>query len=213
MKRRWHKRVFQALGFNRNATEAERKIMNTWFEDMGFSMERVLEACQKTTGISTPNINYVNKVLCNWKEEENNPKAVSKNNSVTVGEVNKYYELLRKVESEKAERSKQEVYRKVPRIKEIEDELNSSAAEMTKLIISDRVDKQEAMNALKEQTESLNIEEAFLLTDNGFQLDYMDVKYQCDLCQDTGMLETGERCQCFGQVTKDKIDLLMKQIK
>lgn len=187
--------------------------MNTWFEDMGFSMERVLEACQKTTGISTPNINYVNKVLCNWKEEENNPKAVSKNNSVTVGEVNKYYELLRKVESEKAERSKQEVYRKVPRIKEIEDELNSSAAEMTKLIISDRVDKQEAMNALKEQTESLNIEEAFLLTDNGFQLDYMDVKYQCDQCQDTGMLETGERCQCFGQVTKDKIDLLMKQIK
>ena len=57
-------------------------------------------------------------------------------------------------------------------------------------------------------TSSLSTEKAFLLTDNGFELDYMDIKYTCPHCKDTGILETGERCQCFGEVTKEKIQLI-----
>ena len=62
-KNHMYKRIFQALGFSRNATEQERKIMDTWFEEMEFSLDKVLTACSKTTGIANPNINYVNKVL------------------------------------------------------------------------------------------------------------------------------------------------------
>ena len=51
-------------------------------------------------------------------------------------------------------------------------------------------------------------EKAFLMTDNGFTPDYMDIKYDCSDCRDTGMLETGEKCQCLGEVTKEKIRLL-----
>ena len=70
-KNHMYKRIFQALGFSRNATEQERKIMDTWFEEMEFSLDKVLELCSKTTGIANPNINYVNKVLVNWYEELN----------------------------------------------------------------------------------------------------------------------------------------------
>ena len=52
-----------------NATEAERQMMDAWFDQMGYTMERVLEACNKTAGISSPNFNYVNKVLENWSSE------------------------------------------------------------------------------------------------------------------------------------------------
>ena len=51
--------------------------MDSWFETMDFSLEKVLTACSKTSGISNPNINYVNKVLLNWYEEQRSGKDKS----------------------------------------------------------------------------------------------------------------------------------------
>lgn len=205
-----YKRVFQALGFSRNATEEERRIMDTWFETMEFSLDRVLTACSKTSGISNPNINYVNKVLINWYEEQSSGNAGggSDKKEVTSGEVLKYYETLRQKNEEAAEERRQAVYDAVPRIREIEDELTGISSEMSKMIISDRVDKKEAMDRLKKKMDYLNTEKAFLLTDNGFEIDHMDVKHRCPECKDTGMLETGEKCKCFAEVTREKINLI-----
>lgn len=206
-----YKRVFQALGFSRNATEEERRIMDTWFDTMGFTLDRVLSACSKTSGITNPNINYVNKVLVNWYEEQNSGKAGGGTNGdkeLTGGEVMRYYELLRRKNEETAEERRQSVYDAVPRIREIEDELISISSEMSKIIISDRIDRQEAMDELKKKTDYLNTEKAFLLTDNGFEIDHMDLKYRCPECRDTGILETGEKCKCFAEVTREKINLI-----
>lgn len=205
-----YKRVFQALGFSRNATEEERRIMDTWFETMEFSLDRVIMACGKTSGISNPNINYVNKVLINWYEEETSGNAGggSDKKDVTSGEVLKYFEMLRQKNEDAAEERRKAVYDAVPRIRDIEDELTGISSEMSKMIISDRVDRKEAMEELKKRMDSLNTEKAFLLTDNGFEIDHMDVKYRCPECKDTGMLETGEKCKCFAEVTREKINLI-----
>ena len=205
-----YKRVFQALGFSRNATEEERRIMDTWFETMGFSLDRVLTACSKTSGISNPNINYVNKVLINWYEEESSGNAGggSDKKDVTSGEILKYFEMLRQKNEEAAEERRRAVYDAVPRIREIEDELTGISSEMSRMILSDRVDRKEAMEALKKRMDHLNTEKAFLLTDNGFEIDHMDVKHRCPDCKDTGMLETGEKCKCFAEVTREKINLI-----
>ncbi len=204
-----YKRVFQALGFSRNATEEERRIMDTWFETMEFSLDRVLTACGKTSGISNPNINYVNKVLINWYEEESSGNAGgSDKKDVTSGEVLKYFEVLRQKNEEAAEERRRAVYDAVPRIREIEEELTGISSEMSKMIISDRVDRKEAMEELKKRMDFLNTEKAFLLTDNGFEIDHMDVKHRCPECKDTGMLETGEKCKCFAEVTREKINLI-----
>ena len=205
-----YSRVFQALGFSRHATEEERRIMDTWFEDMNFSLEKVLSACSKTSGISNPNINYVNKVLVNWYDEQHSGRAGGEK-GLTTGDIMKYYELLRKQEEEEAENHRKEVYAAVPHIREIEDEITKSSAELSKIIISDRIDKEKAMTEIKHRIEALNTEKAFLLTDNGFELDYMEIKYRCSECRDTGILETGEKCLCFGEVTKTKIQMLTKQ--
>lgn len=205
-----YSRVFQALGFSRHATEEERRIMDTWFEDMEFSLEKVLSACSKTSGISNPNINYVNKVLVNWYDEQHSGKTGGEK-GLTTGDIMKYYELLRKQEEEEAENHRKEVYEAVPHIREIEDEIAKCSAELSKVIISGRIDKEKAMTEIKHRIEALNTEKAFLLTDNGFELDYMEVKYRCPKCRDTGILETGEKCLCFGEVTKTKIQMLTKQ--
>ena len=206
-----YKRVFQALGFSRNATEEERRIMDTWFETMEFTLDRVLSACSKTSGITNPNINYVNRVLVNWYEEQNSGNAAGSSGDkkeLTGGEVMKYYELLRQKNEEAAEDRRRAVYDTVPRIHEIEDELIGISSEISKMIISDRVDKASAMEALKAKMDRLNTEKAFLLTDNGFEIDHMDVKHRCPECRDTGILETGEKCKCFAEVTREKINLI-----
>lgn len=200
-------RVFQALGFSRRATEEEQRIMDSWFETMDFSLEKVLTACSKTSGISNPNINYVNKVLLNWYEEQQSGKTGSRK-ELTTSDITGYYSFLRMTEEQEAEQRRHEVYDKVPRIKEIEKEINGYSAELSKIIISNRVDRKQASDTIKHKVESLSTEKAFLLTDNGFELDYMDIKYTCPHCKDTGILETGERCQCFGEVTKEKIQLI-----
>ena len=200
-----YRRVFQALGFSRNPTEEERRIMDTWFEDLGFTMEKVLEACGKTAGIPSPSINYVNRVLINWHEERSAKTASGRSKDVSVSEIAAYYEMLRERDEAEAEKRRAEVYAAVPRIKEIEDSITACSAEISKLIISDAVDREKAVEEIKKKVEKLNTEKAFLLTDNGFELDHMDVKYVCPMCKDTGILETGERCQCFGEVTREKI--------
>ena len=76
--------------------------------------------------------------------------------------------------------------------------------------MSDRVDKKEAIEQIREQIDEMSAQRAFLMTDNGFELDYMDVKYQCPDCKDTGKLETGERCPCHREITPQKIEALQK---
>lgn len=207
-----YKRIFVALGFSRNATEEEKRIMDTWFEELGFSLEKIITACGKTAGISNPNINYVNKVLRNWHEEKNVRDSSGKRKDITTSEIMKYYEELRRREEREADQHRREVYERVPRIQEIEKELNAGSRELSRIIISDAVDKKEVAERIKKKADSLNTEKAFLLTDNGFELDYMDVKYTCPYCRDTGMLETGERCKCFGEISREKIEM-MKDLK
>ena len=206
-----YKRVFRALGFARNATEEEMRIMDTWFETMGFTIDKVLTACSKTSGISSPNINYVNKILVNWYEEQHSKETKGSSAELTTSEIMQYYETLVRREEQEAEERRAQVYSKVPRIKEIEEDISRSSSEISKIIISDRVDKEKAMADVRNRIDSLNMERAFLLTDNGFEMDYMDIKYRCPQCKDTGMLETGERCQCFREITKEKINLITQQ--
>lgn len=201
-----YKRVFQALGFARNATEEEKRIMDSWFDTMGFSLEKVLSACSKTSGINNPNINYVNKILTSWHEESGGRGAgVKGDGEPTAGEIKRYYEALVRKEEEEAEQRRAQVYEKVPRIKEIEDELHNLNREISRIIISDRVDGDSAVADIRSRLDSLNMEKAFLLTDNGFEMDFMDIKYRCPQCKDTGILETGEKCQCFREITREKI--------
>ena len=202
-----YKRVFRALGFTRNWTEEEKRIMARWFDDMKFSIDTVLEACSKTSGISSPNINYVNRILENWHDEGGGPKA---SGEMTTSRKMKYYEILREREEQEAEERKQEVYSKVHRIKEIDEEESELGSKLSKIVVTDQIDKKEAIEKIRGKIDLLNTERAFLMTDNGFELDYMDIRYRCPQCRDTGMLETGERCQCFGEITAEKMNLLLK---
>lgn len=203
-----YRRIFRSLGFHRLPSEEEKRLMDLWFDKMNFDMETVLAACAKTAGISSPSINYVNRVLENWYAE--GKATVKSGNGPSTSEIMAYYELLRNREAAEADQRRQEVYERVPRIKEIDEEEQRLTTDLSKVILSGAENRKEQTERIRSEMDELNMEKALLLTDNDFELDYMDVRYTCQLCRDTGMLETGERCQCLEEITSEKIKMLKK---
>jgi DNA replication protein DnaC len=127
-----------------------------------------------------------------------------------TAEINRYYELLREKEEREADQRRAEVYEKLPQIREIDEEESRLGVSLSRLVVSDRIDKQEEIRKIKDTIDNLSAQKAFLLTDHDFELDYMDVRYRCPKCKDTGMLETGERCPCHREITPQKIKALQK---
>lgn len=92
-----------------------------------------------------------------------------------------------------------EIYRKIPAIKRIDEEIQNSGLNMSKTIISDPENYEETIIKAKEVIEALKMEKAYLLTESNIALDYMDLKYDCDSCQDTGYVDNARRCNCLKQ--------------
>lgn len=187
-----HRRVMKALGFNRNPGEKEREIISSWINEMGCSMDEILDACGKTSGISNPNINYVNKVLRN--------KRVKKTGKVKVSrkDVMQQYEKLRNIARSKAAQRKQEVYDKIPRIREIDEDIVNLSVEMTKNLTAGRLSANEKVSG---KAKALEKEKSRLMTENNIPQGYMDPKYNCPICKDTGLTESGQLCCCYEEIS------------
>lgn len=195
-----YKRVLRAMGFTRNATENEKAIMDTWFDDFDFSMDMILEACAKTSGISNPNMNYVNTVLMNWNKEKTGKDETGE---VTQKHVGEYYDFIREKAEREAKERKEEVYTAIPEIKKLDDQMKNNYISLTKTALGGGADKNEAMNRLKAENDKIRERIKMLLTENRVPVDYMEVRYKCPLCKDTGMTDEGIRCQCYIEREKE----------
>ena len=99
---------------------------------------------------------------------------------------------------------REEIYQKVPQIRQIEDEISSQAVRCArKLLDGDTNAKEE----LKQHIEDLREQKEVLLSAFGFPADYMEMHYACPECQDTGYVD-GRKCRCF---KKEEIRLLYSQ--
>ena len=108
-------------------------MIDRWFDEMHFNMERVMDACAKAAFIASPNVKYVNKILENWYEEAKaGGRDVNTKVTVTGATLKQYYEYLRKKAEEEAENRKAEVYDRLPRIKEIDEELLNMGRRLSK---------------------------------------------------------------------------------
>ena len=63
--------VLKAMGItNRNPSDAEISLINTWTRDYGFSMELIQEACSRTVlQTGQPSFPYADKILQRWKDK------------------------------------------------------------------------------------------------------------------------------------------------
>ena len=189
-----YRRVFRALGFSRGATEEEKRIMNSWADDLGFDEETILAACAKTSGISNPNINYVNTVLRSKHAERTRPKT----DNDYLAAVNALYEADRARNEELAERRRAKILREIPEISEINDEMKDAGFRMSKASFMGEAGK--AIRAAETaRRERLMKRRNSLLAERGYDEKALDMTYTCERCKDTGELPDGSRCPCFDQ--------------
>ncbi len=190
-----YRKILNSLGLKRNVTEAEKRLVDSWLDDMKFSLERILEACEKAGFTQSPNLRYVNKVLENWKQEADTwGRDVNQRVNVSQNTLNKYYEYLRNQAEKRAEGRRQEVYNKLPEIRQIDINLQSLSSKISRGLLGGSTVQD--MNTVRQEIRNLEKERAILLTENNYALDYTDVKYLCSKCGDTGIDENGQRCSC-----------------
>ena len=95
---------------------------------------------------------------------------------------------------------KEKLYLTLPRLQEIEDELNKFAIQTTKNIINGN---KEEINLLNEKIEKLKKEKLQILNSKGIDLGYLKPFYECIKCNDTGYITTEnnktEMCNCLKQ--------------
>lgn len=99
---------------------------------------------------------------------------------------------------------RQQVYEKIPQIRQIEDEISAQAVACAKRLLDGDA---HARQMLKQNIEDLREQKEVLLASGGFAPDYMDMHYHCPECQDTGYIG-GQKCRCF---KKEQIRLLYAQ--
>lgn len=113
------------------------------------------------------------------------------------------FEKIRTLQNLNLSQRKNEIHKVIPRIKEIENKLNSLGLELTKNLIINSTNKDELIHNFEQIVQSLKDEEKTLLLKYKYPADYLYNNYNCNKCNDTGFYE-GKICSCFTKVLINK---------
>ena len=102
------------------------------------------------------------------------------------------------------EARKAEVYKVIPRIAEIDQQIALSSISAVRSRLKSGTD---TTDSIKEQNQALIIEKEQLLLKHGYPADFLKPIYTCPLCKDTGQIGN-DHCTCFKQAA---ISLLYQQ--
>ena len=118
--------------------------------------------------------------------------------------------LLKEYEQKKiraeieADERKEVLYKKIPRLQLLENEINHSALSTAKDILNK---KYSTLSSLSDKMDSLKQEKEKILKENHIDTDYLKPHYECPLCQDTGYIQKDnyltEMCSCLKQKLLD----------
>ena len=113
------------------------------------------------------------------------------------------YEKATRIIAERKEKRRRElewrksdVFAKVPRIREIEEELDRFGIRMLNLLADGEYDEKKAVSSIMAQNQEFMKERERLLVQAGFSKDYLEIPYSCPLCEDSGFVD-GRLCNCL----------------
>ena len=100
------------------------------------------------------------------------------------------------------EKRKEELYNSIPRLRQIEDDLNNFAISTAKNILKNGSSPEEEQE-LKNKVELLKAEKARILAELNLPDNYLQPFYSCSICKDTGYVSDGGynmvMCSCLKQ--------------
>ena len=94
------------------------------------------------------------------------------------------------------EARRDEVYREIPEMNELDGAIRSASLDAARARLSGEADADGKSGALRRLIGEQKARRALLLQEHGYPADYLDPIYTCPVCQDTGYVD-GKRCACF----------------
>lgn len=95
-----------------------------------------------------------------------------------------------------------EIYQKIPAIEKIDADLRNLGFKLTKSVMGG-AELEKSVEEIRIQSQRLNEIKCEELVKNGFEHDYLHIKYDCDLCNDEGYVN-GVMCKCFERALKQE---------
>lgn len=101
-----------------------------------------------------------------------------------------------------------EVEEKIPEIAQLNYQLSNSSREFIRAILTEKVDFQSRVKEAERNNHQIQSKISNLLLSNGYDKDYLKLKYRCEKCRDTGFkkdkdgLELNEYCDCLINLIK-----------
>lgn len=124
-------------------------------------------------------------------------------NEVLNSLLKEYEQKKRKAELD-LEKRKKELYQKIPKLQQIEEELNNFAISTGRNILLHNVS---FLAELNQKAEELKYQKACILKDSGLPSNYLSPNYECSICNDTGYIKKDynktEMCNCLKQKLLD----------
>ena len=124
---------------------------------------------------------------------------------------NAFSESIRELEKDRGnadwllDSRKNEIYEKIPRIKEIDEKLMQTGINLAKLVLSgtneENIDK--VISRMEKENDKLSREKKVLLKESGYKNNFLTDVYKCKTCSDTGFVDN-EKCRCLKQKLIDK---------
>ncbi len=114
------------------------------------------------------------------------------------------YDRRQEMNRRALDQRREEIARRLPQYDQLEQELNHVYAEQTRAAILGRKPDRSRIEA---RTRLIRSRQAQLLEEAGYPADYLEEKYDCPLCHDTGY-QGSQQCSCF---KKEVIHLFYEQ--
>ena len=90
-----------------------------------------------------------------------------------------------------------EIHERFPEIKKLSDQIRDNGIKMAKAALGST--SNEELEKLSDYQEKLIYQKNRSLEENNIPSDYLKLKYDCNICKDTGFVESGVQCKCFKQ--------------
>ena len=119
-------------------------------------------------------------------------------------EVMREYDALRAEKAAQMRQRREAVYRRLPRVKEIEDALAMLGIQTAKLVLASPGDIMAATANMQAEQKALQTERQQLLEGAGLTPQMLEMEYACSACQDTGYVGNTP-CNCLKRRIMDKM--------
>ena len=112
-------------------------------------------------------------------------------------EILKIYENIRETEVKNLKSRRLEISNICPEILELDNDIQKMSLKMSLEIIKSE-DGEKTLRDFKEKITDLRIRKCEMLVANGFDPEYLNLKYNCSKCKDTGFIGAN-KCSCYKQ--------------